>query len=121
MCVTSSEDEHRCDELTSICPAYINVAIYAPNWPKDDEYVFTCSTMYYAPLPLSLSATLIILFVTIVCCHKRRQRMSPQSTASTSTEGDSIVRPRRSIRGRYKRTWHQRSNRYGALDKYIPF
>ena len=122
MCVTSSEDEDRCELLTTICPDYINVAIYVPQWPKDEEYMFSCSTMYYAPIPVSVAATMIILFVILMCCQMRRQRMSQQSNASTSTEGDSIVRanPRQSVRGRYKRTWHQRTNRYGTLDKYVP-
>jgi hypothetical protein len=121
MCVTSEVDEHRCELLKSLCPDYINVAIYVPQWPEDEEYVFSCSAMYYAPIPLSVAATFGILFVIMLCCLMRRQRLAQQSNASTSTEGDSIVRanPRQSIRGRYKRTWHQRTNRYGTLDKYI--
>jgi hypothetical protein len=123
MCMTKLETEKRCLPLNQMCPEYVYVAVYLPDWPKNEEYFLACSALLYAPVPLGLSATLLIVIIIIVCCHLRRQR-STTATASTSTDGTSILRvnPARTVRGRYKRTWHQRARGgYGALNEYILF
>ena len=84
-------------------------AVYAPNWPREEEYVLTCSTLYYAPLPLGLATLLFATFVVGVCCFKRSQNRSTESPII-------ITRENRPTQRQYKRTWHQRATRYGALD-----
>ena len=99
-------------ELRVICPTeYVFAAVFAPNWPQDEEYVLTCSTLYFAPLPLGLAALLFATFVVGVCCFKRSQ------TRPSSEEAPIINTQRKRPTSRqYKRTWHQRAARYGALN-----
>ena len=52
VCVTNSEEEKRCVELRYLCDEYIFVAVYAPGWPKTEEYELTCPKMYSTGIPL---------------------------------------------------------------------
>ena len=102
-------------ELRVICPTeYVFAAVFAPDWPQDKEYVLTCSTLYFAPLPLGLAGLLFITFVVGVCCFKRYN--GRYQTLPSSEEGPIInTRGNRPTTRPYKRTWHLRTNRYGAL------
>ena len=39
MCVTSEPNDNRCFELRKVCPDYIFVAVYAPNFPKVNMFI----------------------------------------------------------------------------------
>lgn len=52
MCVTNGEEEKRCVELRYLCDEYVFVAIFAPNWPKNQEYEIRCTESYSLGIPL---------------------------------------------------------------------
>jgi hypothetical protein len=70
--MTSDIADTRCDSLKDVCPDYVYVAVYAPKWPKDQEFYFSCSSLYYAPLPVGLSVALTIVLGIIYCILRRR-------------------------------------------------
>jgi len=47
MCV-DAETKTACIPLRDVCVDYLFAGVYAPNWPRNTEYVFTCTTLYYA-------------------------------------------------------------------------
>ena len=115
VCFTHLETEKRCMELRVICPTeYVFAAVFAPDWPKNKEYVLTCSSLYYAPLPLGLATFVLVTFIVGVCCFKK---YNARFQTRTSSEEAPILNTRRNrpTTRRTKRTWHQRASRYGAL------
>jgi hypothetical protein len=52
VCVTNADEEKRCIELRYLCQEYIFVAVFAPNWPKNEEFELTCTQDYSMGIPL---------------------------------------------------------------------
>ena len=71
VCVTNSEEEKRCLELRHLCDEYIFVAVYAPGWPKTEEYELTCPEMYSTGIPLGIPFLQINTYYFTIAFHIR--------------------------------------------------
>jgi hypothetical protein len=70
-------EEHKCLELRHVCGHYRFVAVYLPDFPKDEEYTFSCSiaTLINVGMGIFSFFCALVTFVTIgAYCRRSRQQ-----------------------------------------------